>query len=182
MLYFKRITMVFLLIPVLAFSGCRSIVRINNRTDPKNFDQIVLITGSDTYYDEISVNVPDELRKEDYEITRVEIFGDVSAQSLGATLVVDLYIGLEPGSANLDDSSVNEVIASAVLTPEDRDVEIRSVNSDLIYKALDHETFWMKATIDYQVSSLTIIDIKNLYMDIQLERETGGLFPILYLF
>ena len=182
MLCFKRIIIVLIIIPVLVLFGCRSVITINNRTDPENFDRITLNMGSDTYYDEVTVDVPDDIRKEDYEITNVDIFADVSALELEVTLVVKLYVGLEPGNVNLDNSSINEVIASATLTPESKQVKVEVRHSDLIYDAFDQEQFWMKVTIDYDVPSQTVIDVNNVYVDMQLERETGGLFPIFYLF
>ncbi|MBD3178869.1 MAG: hypothetical protein GF417_04295 [Candidatus Latescibacteria bacterium] len=182
MLYFKRIILVSLLVMVLALSGCKSVITINNRTDPENFDQIILAAGADTYYDEVSVDVPDDIRKDDYEITNVDIFGDVLATEIEVALEVKLYIGLEPGNLNLDDSSINEGVASASLSPASTQVKIEVRNSDLIFDAFDQETFWVKVTIDYDVPSLTVVDVKNVYVDMQLERETGGLFPIFYLF
>jgi hypothetical protein len=182
MLHFRRFTVVSLLVFALVLAGCESVVTINNRTDPKDFEQITLEPGHGTYYDELAVDVPDDIRKDDYEITDVDIFADVSALDLQVTLVVKLYVALQPGQGNLGDSSINEVIASAELTPESNQVKVEVRHSDLIYDAFDQATFWMKVTIDYDVPSQTAVDVEDIYVEMQMERETGGLFPLFYLF
>lgn len=179
----RRYTVVFLLVLLAALAGCKSIIEINNSTDPEDFDPFEIEPTGTNFYDEISIDVPDDIQKDDYEITDVDIFADVVADSLaGATLAVKLYVGLKPGETNLANTAINELIATAELIEQGKVIKISVRNSKLIFKAFDQETFWMKATVEWNIPTTATVRVKNVYVDMTVERETGGLLPIFYLF
>ena len=181
-----RFSVFSLFVLLFALAGCKSVIEIDNSTDPEDFNLIVLVPsgGSHTYYDEIAIDVPEDIRDEDYEITDVKIFADAVATTMaqGVTLHVKLYIGLQPGQAALSDTTINEMIDSAELTEEGKVIKISVTDSELIYVALKQETFWMKVTVEYDVAELTVMSVNNAYVSLKIERETGGLLPITYLF
>ena len=181
-----RFTVLSLFVFLVALAGCKSVIEIDNSTDPESFNTMVLFPsgGSQTYYDEISIDVPEDLRNDDYEITDVKIFADAVADTLaqGVSLELRLYVGLQPGQVNMSNTAINEMIDSAELTEQGNIIKIAVTDSELIYVALKQERFWMKVVVEYNVADLTVMSVKNAYVSLKIERETGGLLPISYLF
>ena len=181
-----RFSVLSLFVLLVALAGCKSVIEINNSTDPENFNTMVLFpsSGTQTYYQEIYIDVPEDIRNDDYEITDVKIFADAVADTMvqGVTLNLKLYIGLQPGQADLSNPAINEMIDSAVLTEQGNIIKIAVTDSKLIYPALKQERFWMKVVVEYDVADLTVMSVKNAYVSLKIERETGGLLPISYLF
>ena len=181
-----RFTALSFFVLLVALAGCKSVIEINNSTDPEDFNTMVLSPsgGSQIYYDEIYIDVPEDIRNDDYEITDVKIFADAVADTMkqGADLELELYIGLQPGNVNMSNPAINEMIDSAVLTEQGNIIKISVTDSKLIYVALKQERFWMKVVVKYTVADLTVMSVKNAYVSLKIERETGGLLPISYLF
>lgn len=179
----RRTIAVVILLAVLP--GCKTIVKLDNSTDPRSFDPIVF-AGAEQRFDEIAVSVPGEIRDTDFEITRVILSGSVRADTLvsngEASVRVDLYIGLEPGPAGLDDPFRNEFIASVTVTEAKEHHPVFVRDPAIAFRALRRETVWIKAIISPASPTAGTLAIEDLFFEVWLERETGGLLSFFYLF
>jgi len=170
-----------ILLALTIFAGCKTTLKINNKTDPQSIDSITLITLLNHYYNEVEIDVPEEIRGDDFEITRADMFADISASDLNAPVFVELYIGLEGGEANISDESRNELIAAdTVCTGQVYHVAVKS--PPLVLKALHQDRFYIKAVVTSITPTGGHVNVDNIYLDIWLEKETNGLLPFFYLF
>jgi hypothetical protein len=174
----------FLYIFVLSFAlyGCKTVIEISTKGEPENFDPIVLSTELSYYYSEVEVDVPADIRDEEWEVTRVDMFGDITAQYIDHPVDVELYIGLVPGSDNLDNPVLNSRIAYENISQPSTayDIEVRS--PPLALQAMRQNHFYIKAVITTATPTVGIVRVGNVYLDVTLERDSSGLFPIFYLF
>ncbi len=173
------------MIPVciaLAAAGCTTVIIVSTRGNPEDFDPIVLATVQSYYFDEVEVEVPDEIRNDDFEVVRVDLFASVRVQYILHPIEVDLYIGLEPGDGNLSDPDLNvRIYSTRVETAgEHHLVAIRSPGIAL--RAMRQERFYIKTVIETGEPTVGVVNVTDVYLDIRLERETKGLFPFFYLF
>jgi len=177
----KKLILMCLLV-AFAISGCKTTLKINNKTDPQSFEPFVLGTSTTHYYKELSVDVPEEIRNDDFDVTRVDIYADVYTLNIVYPVHVRIYVGLEPGEDNIDDPKKNQLIADDTVgvNVEYHRFEIHSPK--LIFKALKQETFYMKAVLTSAGPTGGMVEIKNVYLNIWLERETSGLIPFFYFF
>ncbi|MBN1884130.1 MAG: hypothetical protein JW876_01235 [Candidatus Krumholzibacteriota bacterium] len=169
----------------LLAAGCNTTVKINNRTDPRSFEPIEF-AGTDEHFGQIEVDVPEEFRDTDFDITRVLVYADVYADTVVSTgdirIDIDFFIGLEPGSAALDDPLRNELVASVVVTASGEHYPILARDPAIATRALRAETLWIKAVVKPDAPSAGMIRIDDIFFEVWLERETDGLFPFFYLF
>lgn len=176
----KRLLFVFLL--SIAFYGCTTVIEISTKGEPENFDPIVLTTDMTYYFSEVEVDVPADIRDEEWEVTRVDMFGNVTAQYIDHPVDVELYIGLESGNANLDNPILNSRIAHEYISQPATayNVEVRS--PPLALAAMKQDRFFIKAVITTATPTVGIVRVGNVYLDVTLERDSSGLFPFFYLF
>ena len=169
----------------LLASGCRTTVRLDNSTDPRSFDPIVF-AGSDPRFDEIAVLVPAEFGDTDFEITRILLSAGVQADTLvssgDASVQVDLYIGLDAGAAGLDDPFRNEFVASVTIAEAGERHPILVRDPPIAFRALRQDTLWIKAVVRPSAPTAGILSIGDVFFEVWLERETGGLLSFFYLF
>jgi len=176
----KRFLFVFLL--SLALYGCKTVIEISTKGEPEHFDPIVLSTDMTRYYSEVEVDVPADIRDEEWEVTRVDMFGNVTAQYIDHPVDVELYIGLVPGNENLDNPVLNSRIAheNISLPATAYDIEVRS--PPLALQAMRQDHFYIKAVITTATPTVGIVRVGGVYLDVTLERDSSGLFPFFYLF
>jgi hypothetical protein len=174
-----------ILLSVIALSGCVTVLKINNKTDPQNFDPII-IGAAGSFYDEISVEVPSEIREEDFTVTRVDIAAKAyvnEVTTLGELgFNVDLYISLDSGREDLDDPARSQLLASVLITEEDVYYPVEIVNPGLAHRAFKQKKFYMKTVITSANPTLGTVHIEDVFLNIWLERETKGLLPFFYMF
>lgn len=173
--------LILLLVP-LVIAGCKTTLKINNRTDPQSFDPFILATTANHYYKEISVDVPEEIRNDDFDITKIDIFADVSTLNIVYPVYVRIYVSLEPGEANIDDTRKNQLIEADTIGTniENHKVEVHSPR--LAFVALKQKTFYMKAVLDAAGPTGGIARVSNVYLNLWMERKTNGLIPFFYFF
>lgn len=189
----KRI--IILISVVLLIAGCKSSLKVSNRSDPKDFTPVVLPGGGLTgkAFAELSFEVPEEVSNEEFLIARADIFADVYIDTLftegDVEIVVDFYLGLEPGPADLSDPAVNEFLATVTLTGQDQHNRIELLNPLFLRKGLEQGEFHVKIDADIITNpssqsdpELGILRVDDIYFNAYLERETEGLFPIFYIF
>ena len=176
----KRFLFIFLLAFVVF--GCKTVIEISTRGEPENFDPIVLTTDMTYYYSEVEVDVPADIRDEEWEVTRVNMFGNVTAQYIDHPVDVELYIGLVSGDANLDNPVLNSRIASEHISQPATayNVEVRS--PPLALTAMKQDHFFIKAVITAATPTVGIVRVGDVYLDVTLERDSSGLIPFFYLF
>jgi hypothetical protein len=174
-----------IILSVIALSGCVTVLKINNKTDPQNFDPI-RIGAAGTFYDEISVDVPSEIREEDFRVTRVDIAARAfvnEVTTLGELgFDVDLYISLDSGQGNLGDETRNQLLTSLSITEENVYYPMEVINPKLAHKAFKQKKFYLKTVISSSSPTLGTVHIEDVFLNIWLERETKGLLPFFYMF
>ncbi len=171
-----------LLVMTAVVAGCRTTLKINNKTDPQSFDPIILANTTTHYYKEISIDVPEEIRNDEFRITKVDIFADVYTINIVNPVYVRIYVGLEPGETNLDDPEINQVIAADTIGTNIEHHKIDVHSPRLVFKALKQETFYMKAVVTSIGPTGGMAKVDNVYLNMWLERETSGLIPFFYFF
>ncbi|MCK4235838.1 MAG: hypothetical protein KAX38_01885 [Candidatus Krumholzibacteria bacterium] len=180
----KRLMVIF--ITICLMSGCQTVLKINNKSDPESFGLIPLDAGDRYFFREIRVEVPGEIRDDDFKLTRVDIHADVYADTIYSVgevrFDIELYMGLESGEDDLDDPSKNELLASAVINEQGEHRSIEVGNSNLARRAMHREVFFYKTVIRTASPTYALMRVDNVYLDIWLERQTKGLFPFFYLF
>ncbi|OQX83884.1 MAG: hypothetical protein B6D63_05500 [Candidatus Latescibacteria bacterium 4484_7] len=170
-----------ILLALAIFAGCKTTLKINNKTDPQSIDSIVLVTPLSHYYNEVEIDVPEEIRGDDYDVTRADMFADITASELTSPVFVRLFVGLESGEANIDDATRNELVAADTIdVGEVFHVAVKS--PPLVLKALNQDRFYIKAVVTTAGPTAGYVNVDNIYLDIWLEKETSGLFPFFYLF
>lgn len=173
---------------LMIWAGCRTTLMISNRPDPEDFPPFDFAGTSGSYYGEIVFDVPEEVREEEYDIERADIFCDVYADTLFVpdrfTLEVDLYLGLESGGANIGDTDLNEYLATVEITAQDEHTLLKFDHPRLIEAALEREEFFLKGIV--RLTSPTPaagrVRIEGVYFEAYLSRDTSGLLPFFYLF
>lgn len=184
-----------LLLAVSLASGCKSTLRVNNQSDPKDFAPIYLpgwgYTGS--AFAELAYSVPEELSNEEFDIVRVDIFGDVFVEEIVAAgsleIAIDIYIGLEPGEENLDDPEINAFLTTVTITgPGERHL-VEISNPRLLKEGLRRGGFYIKVDAEIIANPTTgsdprlgVLRITDIYFNAFLERETSGLLAFLNMF
>lgn len=167
----------------LLAGGCVTALTINTKDDPQELEPLVL--GSDEIYkfEELEIDVPDEIADEDYTVTRVDIFADIRVEYIAGPLDARLYIGLGGGDTDLDDPARNVKVGDERVSQPGERFRIVVKSPALVLRALKQESFWVKAVIetDSPLGSATVVVIENVYLDIRLERETKGLLPFFYI-
>lgn len=177
----KRLVIVLVL--VMLACGCRTILKINNKSDPQSFDPLIVITTNNFFYNEISIDVPEEIRNDEFEVTRVDIFADIFVRGINnPPLDIALYIALEPGSGGLDDPDANQVIARDTIWVAGTHRPVKVKSPALALKAMHQEKFYFKTVVRSSGDSEGLVNVDDVYTDVWLERETKGLFPFFYLF
>ncbi len=180
---------------IILVAGCKSTLKVNNQSDPKDFKPVILpghgITGE--AFAQLDFEVPDEISNEEFDIERANIFGDVFLDTLyvegDVEIEVDIYIGLESGSANLDDPALNQYVASVTISGVGQHNQIAITDPGLLSQGLANGVFYVKIVAEI-ISNPTapgdevmgVLMMNDIYFDAWLVRETGGLFPFLYLF
>jgi uncharacterized protein YceK len=174
----------FVIVTIFVFllSGCRTVVKVNNSTDPKSFDPIEVVAWQNYFFDEITIDVPEEIRDEDFTVTRVDMFADILADTLAYPLDVALYIGLEPGDNGLDDPTINHVITATTLEEVGQRHHVDVKSPAIALQAMQQSEFYIKVVIRTSQPTAARVLVENVYLDIWLERQTEGLFPFFYLF
>jgi len=171
----------FLLVLVLA-GGCKTTLKVNNRTDPKSFEPIFFGSTTTHYYRELAIDVPEEIRNDEFDVSRVDMFADVYAAEIVNPAIVEIYVGLEPGESELSNREKNYLIARDTLTSVVKHHSIAVKSPKLVLKALKQERFYIKAVVNTVGLTAGMARIENVYLDMWLERETNGLFPFFYFF
>ncbi len=182
----KRLILFVLAVALLA--GCKSTLKITNRSDPKNFEPVSCAGVAGLYFGEKTIDVPEEVRSDDFDITRADLFADIFADTIWSegdvTVIVSFYLGLESGNVDLDDSDINQLLVTVTITEQDQHNLVEMTDPALLRKAIKQEQFYLKAVIELQATGVTfsIIHLDDIYFVAYLERETKGLFPIFYMF
>ena len=167
---------------LILVAGCKTTLKVNNRTDPKSFDPVFFGSTTTHYYRELTIDVPEEIRSDEFDVSRVDMFADIYAAEIINPAIVEIYVGLEPGESELSNREKNYLIARDTLTSviKHRSVAVKSPR--LVLEALKQERFYIKAVINTGGSTVGMAKIENVYLDMWLERETNGLFPFFYFF
>ncbi len=174
--------------PVVLWAGCRTTLMISNRPDPEDFPPFLFAGTSGSYYGEISFDVPEEAREQEYDVESAYIYCEVWADTIYAegefVLEVDLYLGLTGGEADLDDTGRNEYLTTVEITARDEHRYLKLSDPRLIGAALRREQFFVKGLVRLQSDGLAAgrVRIDRVYFDAYLSRDTSGLLPLLYLF
>ncbi len=180
--------LILLIFSVAFLSGCKSTLEVTNRSDPKNFTPIPFSGVTGEYYAEIAMEVPEEVRNDEFDITRVDLFADIFADTLWATGAVELtihfYIGLESGNTGMGDPDINQYLVTVTITEQDQHNLVEIIDPALLHKGIKQEMFYLKALIELDAAAPVygILHLDDIYFFAYLERETEGLFPIFYLF
>ena len=180
--------LILLIFTLTLLSACKSTLEITNRSDPKDFPSIEFLGVTGNYYGEIVMDVPEEIRNDEFDITRADLFADIFADTLWTTeaveITVDFYIGLESGNIDMDDPDINQYLITVVITEQDQHNLVEITDCALLRKGMKQEIFYLKARIalDAATSVYGVLHLDDNYFVAYLERETEGLFPIFYLF
>ena len=180
--------LILLIFSLSLLSGCKSTLEVTNRSDPRDFPPITFAGVSGDYYGEIVIEVPEEIRNDEFDIIRVDLFTDIFADTLYATdqvvITVDFYIGLESGNVDMGDPDINQYLVTVVITEQDQHNLVKLVDPALIHRGIKQEMFYLKAriTLDAVAQVYGVLHIDDNYFFAYLERETEGLFPVFYLF
>lgn len=177
----KILLIIFLLI-ALSLSGCVTTLELSTRGKPQEITPIVVVEADRNYYKEAEFEVPEEIRDEDFDVISVDIWADILVVYLNSPVEVKLYIGLESGQYNLDDSDKNTLLVQKTVSQAGRRNRINVDDPDLIFKALNQDKFYLKAVAVSENRNNALVRVTNIYMNIKLERETNGLLPFLYFF
>ena len=170
------------------WAGCRTTLMISNRPDPDDFPPFEFAGTTGSYYGEIAFDVPGEVREEEYDIERADIFCDVYADTILAagdfTLEVDLYLGLESGEADIGDTGLNEYLATVEIAARGEHSLLEFTHPRLIEAALDREEFFLKGILRLTSAAPVAgrVRIDGVYFNAYLSRDTSGLLPFFYLF
>lgn len=180
---------------IILMAGCKSTLKVNNQSDPKDFEPVTLpghgVTGQ--AFAELDFYVPDEISNEEFDIERANIFGDVFLETLfvegDVEIEVDIYLGLESGSANLDDPDLNQYLASVTISGVGQHTPVAISDPSLLRQGLKNGAFYVKIVAEIITNptvpgeeEMGVLRINDIYFDAWLVRETGGLFPFFYLF
>lgn len=184
----KRRFIIYLL-PLLALAGCKTTLTVTNRSDPKSFRGMSFIGSSDSRYEEIVIDVPEEVRDEDFDIEQTSIFADVYVDYLWigeldtVNVQVEIYLGLESGEDNLADEEVNELLVQFEIEELTRHYPMRFDDPRLINRAIRQEKFYVKARIYVESSGVVAgtVKIDDVYFITHLSRDIGGLSSFFYL-
>ncbi len=181
-----------IILAVLAFvlfaAGCRTQLMLSNRPDPGSFQPFIFAGTSGQHFGTLSFDTPAEMRDEEYEIVKIDIFATVFADTIYATseydLEVDLYLSLDDSPATLDDPSVSEYITTVRIEAQGERYLIEANDPRLIDQAVRQEKFYLKGVVRLESSRLVAgrVRIDDVYFEAYLERDTSGLIPFLYLF
>ena len=184
-----------LLLAVSLAYGCKSTLRVNNQSDPKDFAPIDLPGGGYTgpAYAELAYSVPEELSNEEFDIVRVDIFGDVLVEEIAVAgemeIEIDIYIGLEPGGEALDDTEINTFLTTITISDPGERHPVEISNPRLLEKGLRQGGFFIKVEAEIISNPTTgsdprlgILHINGIYFNAFLERETSGLLSFLNMF
>jgi hypothetical protein len=177
-----RTLLIFFCLITLSLSGCVTTLEISTRGKPVEITPIIVVGAGVDKYEEAEFGVPEEIRNEEFDITSVVIWADILVVYLAYPVDVSLYIGLEPGYANLDDRDINTLLVHKRVSQAGEVNRIKVDDPDLIFKALNQEKFYMKAVAVSENTNDAFVRVNNIYMDIILERDTSGLLPFLYYF
>ncbi len=177
------------LILILTLSGCRTTFMVTNRSDPKDFTEMPFAGTSAELYEELVIDVPGEVSSEDFDIENTSLFAEVYVDSLWlgqdaeAQLSVSLYLGLESGEGNLDDSERNELLEELRITDVNEKYKLEFKDPRLVRKAIRQDKFYIKALISVEATALVAgtVKIDNVYFITHLSRETNGLLSFFYL-
>ncbi len=167
---------------ILFISGCVTTLEISTRGEPQEIAPILIIEADTNYYRDEELEVPQEIRDEDYRITFVDVWADILIRYLNYPVDVKLYIGLEPGEENLEDTTRNTLLAQRYISQAGERHRIKTTNPDLILTALKQEKFYVKMVAISENQNNAYVKVENIYLDIRMERETSGLLPFLYFF
>ncbi|MBN2184512.1 MAG: hypothetical protein JW746_04215 [Candidatus Krumholzibacteriota bacterium] len=182
----KRLILLIFFLSLL--SGCKSTLEVTNRSDPKDFLPIVFAAVTGEYYGELVIEVPEEIRNDEFDITRADLFADIFADPLVAAgaveISVDFYIGLESGNVEMNDPDINQYLVTVVITEEGQHNLVEIVDPSLLHRGMRQETFYLKAliTLDAEEPVSGVLHLDNNYFIAYLERETEGLFQVFYFF
>ena len=180
---------------VLMMSGCKSTLKVTNRSDPQAFQPIEVpghgVTG--TFYAELDFDIPSEISDEDFDVTKADIFGNVSLTEISVSgdleIMVDIYISLEPGQGNLSDTDLNQYMTTVTITDEMTEVPVAFQDPELLIRGLHEGDFYVKIVGALNLNptspgdeTLGTLLIRDIYFDAWLERGTEGLFPVFYVF
>ncbi|MCU0638522.1 MAG: hypothetical protein MUF59_01415 [Candidatus Krumholzibacteria bacterium] len=184
-----------LLLAVSLASGCKSTLRVNNQSDPKDFAPIDLPGGGYTgsAFAELEYSVPEELSNEEFDIVRVDIFGDVFVEEIAAAgemeIEIDIYLGLEAGEEDLDDPEINTFLTTITISDPDERHHVEISNPRLLEKGLRQGRFFIKVEAEIITNPTTgsdprlgVLRITDIYFNAFLERETSGLLAFLNMF
>jgi hypothetical protein len=183
----NRIVLAVLAIVLLA-AGCKTQLMLSNRPDPENFQPFVFAGTSGQHFGTLSFNPPSEMRDEEYEIVKIDIFATVYADTIYATsdydLEVDIYLSLDDSPATIDDPDVSEYITTVRIEAQGERYLIETHNPRLIHEAVRQEEFYLKGVVRLTSAEPMAgrIRIDDVYFEALLERDTSGLIPFLYLF
>ncbi|MBN2069987.1 MAG: hypothetical protein JW814_00915 [Candidatus Krumholzibacteriota bacterium] len=177
-----------LVIVLVLLSGCKSTLEVTNRSDPQDFPPIPFSGLGGDYYGEIVIDVPEEVRNDEFDITRADLYADIFADTIYASgdfeITVDFYIGLESGAEGIENAEINQYLTTVLITEQDQHNVVEIFNAELLHKGIKQEMFFLKALIEVETTEPVygIIHLDDIYFIAYLERETEGLFPIFYLF
>jgi len=180
--------LILLIITLALLTGCKSTLEVTNRSDPQDFPPIPFSGVTGEYYGEIIIEVPEEVRNDEFDITRADLFADIFADTLYTTgdvlISVDFYIGLEGGLAGIDDTDINQYLTTVTITEQDQHNLIELIDPEFLHKGIKQELFYLKAVMQLQADDPVygILHLDDIYFIAYMERETEGLFPIFYLF
>jgi hypothetical protein len=183
----NRIILAVLAIVLLAV-GCRTQLMLSNRPDPENFPPFVFAGTSGQHFGTLSFDPPSEMRDEEYEIVKIDIFATVYADTIYATsdydLEVDIYLSLDDSPATIDDPDVSEYITTVRIEAQGERYLIETHNPRLIHEAVRQEEFYLKGVVRLTSAEPMAgrVRIDDVYFEALLERDTSGLIPFLYLF
>jgi hypothetical protein len=180
---------------IILTAGCNSTLKVNNQSDPKDFEPVIIpghgLTGE--AFAELVFDVPDDISNEEFDIERANIFGDVFLDTLyvegDVEIEVDIYLGLESGSADLDDPDLNQFIASVTISGVGQHHPVAITDPRLLRSGLANGAFYVKVVAEIITNptipgqaEMGVLRIDDIYFDAWLVRETGGLFPLFYMF
>lgn len=183
------ISIAVLLMILSQLPGCKSTMIITNRTDPLSFGTLEFIGSSFDAFSQIEVSVPEEIRKKEYQVKRIDIFVTASVDTLYSgsvqdidTLRMEMYLGLESGSDNLDNPELNNMVEVLEISEVGRDYRMKFHNPRLAENAFRQESFYIKVRIKGRFSSVIsgVQTLDNIYFIAEIVRDTGGLASLLY--
>jgi hypothetical protein len=186
----KRKILIILLLPLLAIAGCKTTLMVTNQSDPKSFRGMPFLGSSDTKYEELVIEVPEEVSSEEFDIEDTSLFADAYVDYLwigpGETVdvTVEIYLGLESGEANLGDDTKNELLTSFEISDISSRYPLRFDDPRLINIAIRQDKFFIKARVNVVSSGVVAgtVKIDDVYFITHLSRDIEGLGSFFYLF